>query len=101
MMISPLPVAAALLLLTPCLAAASPSQGRGGSKAPGAVKDGVEATERWTDHLKLTIYPDPATASPGDRVSLTVDIVPGARMHSRATQGLVSVSPMPTSPSSV
>ena len=81
MTISPFRLAVALMLLTPCLGSASSSQSQGDSTARGSVKDRVEATERWTDHLKLTTYPDDPTAAPGDRVALVVDIVPGARMH--------------------
>ena len=73
---------AALVLAVPWLAAASDSQGAIGAQPAGdAAKDRVGATERWTDHLKLTTYPGTPTASPGDRVSLIVEIEPGARMH--------------------
>ena len=73
---------AALVLAAPWLAAASDSQGANGAQPAGnAAKDGVGATERWTDHLKLTTYPGTPTAAPGDRVSLVVEIEPGAQMH--------------------
>jgi len=41
----------------------------------------VEATELWTDHLKLRTYPSAPAVSPGQRVSLVVEIEPGERMH--------------------
>ena len=41
----------------------------------------VEATERWTDHLKLRTYPSQPAIAPGRRVSLILEIEPAARMH--------------------
>lgn len=39
------------------------------------------ASEIWTDHLKLKVYPSEPSIAPGVTVSLIVEIEPGARMH--------------------
>lgn len=46
-----------------------------------AAQRTAEATEIWTDHLKLSTYPSRPAIAPGRRVSLILEIVPGERMH--------------------
>lgn len=73
---------ALLLVAMPLVAAAPHSQNVVGASKPGVDTGQREAaTEIWTDHLKLRTYPSVPAASPGDRVSLVVEIEPSARIH--------------------
>ncbi len=73
---------ALLVVAMPLLAAAPHSQNVVDVSKPGLeAGQRVEATEIWTDHLKLRIYPSQPAIAPGRRVSLILEIEPAARMH--------------------
>ena len=72
-----------LLVVAMPLLAAVPQAQRVSDASKGAIdaKRKAAATAIWTDHLKLETYPSARVVAPGDRVSLVVEIEPGARMH--------------------
>ena len=74
-------MAALLVVAVPVFAGAQAQTAVNGSKAPADTSRRAEATEIWTDHLKLTTYPNQAAIAPGRRVSLIVEIEPSERMH--------------------
>ncbi|OFW22179.1 MAG: hypothetical protein A3H97_04785 [Acidobacteria bacterium RIFCSPLOWO2_02_FULL_65_29] len=74
-------IAALLVATIAMFATALQAQRTGDASKPVAASQGPEATEVWTDHLKIKNYPSQPEISPGRPVSLVVEIEPGARMH--------------------
>lgn len=74
-------MAAPLVAAIAMFATAPLAQRAGDASKPAAASQAVEATEVWTDHLKLKTYPSEPEISPGRRVSLVAEIEPGARIH--------------------
>jgi hypothetical protein len=54
------------------------------SQAKNAAPEGHprdRVTPIWTDHLKVTTYPEATAVAPGERTSLVIEIQPGDGMH--------------------